>query len=189
MLVARVARTLTFAFNVPTPDDPWMNRVTASISRYPVCHVELFFETVNQCFSIMLGEPAGLRTRNLSNPNYKILSITVSQNEYDTCLGFCQSASTWGLAFDNYAMVRSVYAPGCCEPSSQAAGKTFCSKIVTEALQYANIPEFDHLNPALTTPSRLYHAVSKSPRLVCSSVPFKRDLLTRVGTATNSMKA
>ena len=185
MLVPRVARTLSFAFNVPTSDDPALNRLTAWISRHPVCHVELFFETVNQCFSIMMGEPAGLRTRNLSNPNYKILSITVSQSEYDTCLSFCQSASTWGLAFDDHAMFRSIYAPGCCEPSSQAAGKTFCSKIVTEALQYANIPEFEHLNPALTTPSRLYQAVSCSPRLVCSSVPFKRELLARSGV--NSM--
>ena len=187
MLVPRVARTLTFAFNVPVPGDPWLNRATAWISRHPVCHVELFFETVNQCFSIMLGEPAGLRIRNLSNPNYRILSITVSQQEYETCLSFCQSATNWGLTFDDHAMLRSVYAPGCCEPTSQAAGKTFCSKIITEALQYAGIPEFEHLNPALTTPSRLYQTISCSPRLVCSTVPFKRDLLTRA--SLNSMLA
>ena len=169
--------TLTVAFVSPDEDDFWENRLTARVSKHPFCHVELHFETVNKCFSILYGEIARLRPKSLSNPNYKIVSLGVSATEYDSCLQFCVAAETWQLEFDNAGMWRSWYGCGCCERSSREVGRTFCSKIITEALQYGNVAEAEGLNPALATPSRLYDALKGSTRIVCASVPFKRESL------------
>ena len=45
-------RTITLAFVHPGPDDPFMNRFVANVSKHKLCHVELHFESVNQAFSI-----------------------------------------------------------------------------------------------------------------------------------------
>ena len=174
---------LSLAFVSPTPDDHWLNRLTAWASRHPFYHVELHLETVDKCFSIQFGDTARLRTKSMANPNYRIVSLSVSSHEYENCLQFCQAAETWDLGFDDPGMYRSWYGTGCCESSSQMVGRTFCSKIITEALQYGHVPEVEHLNPALATPSRLYAAVASSPRVVCSSVPFKRESLARLSSA------
>lgn len=176
---ARTTHTLNIAFMVPTEQDDWVNRLTARVSQHPLCHAEIHFETINKCFSITTVENVGLRTKSLGNPQYRIVSLGVTAAEYNTCLSFCQAASTWNLQLDEMAMWRSYYGMGCCEPDSRQAGKTFCTKIITEALQYAGVPEVEHLNPAITTPSRLYEAVYRSPRVVCASVPFKRRALAQ----------
>ena len=154
--------TITVAFVSPTPNDDWVNRLTARVSRHPFCHVELHFETVNKCFSILYGETARLRPKTA---------------EYDACLQFCVAAETWQLTFDDVGMWRSWYGCGCCERSSRDLGRTFCSKIVTEALQYGDVAEAEHINPALATPSRIYEALRGSSRLICASVPYKRESL------------
>ena len=174
----RATHTLNIAFVSPDDGDHWLNRLTARASTHPLCHVEIHFETTNQCFSIIADDRgASLRTKSLGNPSYRIVSLGVTTSEYNTCLMFCQTASTWGLSFDEQGMWRSYFCCGCCEPSSQQVGRTFCSKIVTEALQYAGVPEVDRLNPATATPSRLYEALYRSPRIVCASVPYKREAL------------
>ena len=68
-----VSRTLTLAFVRVTPRDHWRNRLTAAVSRHKVCHVELHFESTNQCFSILWGETAGLRCKSLANPHYELV--------------------------------------------------------------------------------------------------------------------
>jgi len=176
---ARTTHTLNVAFMVPTEQDDWVNRLTARASKHPVCHTEIHFETVNQCFSVSTVENAGLRAKSLGNPQYRIVSLGVTAGEYAACLSFCQAATTWDLPLDEMAMWRSYYAPGCCELDSRRAGKTFCSKIVTEALQYAGVSEVAHLNPAITTPSRLYEALYRSPRIICASVPYKRRAMAQ----------
>ena len=45
-------RTLTLAFVNATPEDVWQNRLVAMASRHKIYHVELHFESINQCFSI-----------------------------------------------------------------------------------------------------------------------------------------
>lgn len=170
-------RTLTFAFLMPDPNDHWVNRLTARVSRHPLCHVELFFETINQCFSIMWGECARFRFKNLSNPNYRLVSIAVSLKEYDACLEFCSSVARNSLGFDERGMWRTWVACPMCEVSSTLGGVTFCSKIITEAMQFAAIPEAGSLHASRTTPSTLYECVRFSPRIVCGSVPFKRNAL------------
>ena len=174
---------LTLAFLVPADDDFAVNRLTARVSAHPFCHAELFFESVNQCFSIVWGETAGFRCKNLSNPNYRLVSLAVSVKEYNACLDFCRSASTHQLRFDDAGMWRAWLPPalscGCFyDAPSVARGRTFCSKIITEALQCAGVREVEHLLPSHTTPSSLYSALAPSSRVVCSGVPFKRQALT-----------
>jgi hypothetical protein len=174
-------KILTIAFLSPTDTDHWVNRLTGRMSTHPFCHVELFFESMNQCFSIVWGETACFRSKNLSNPNYRLVSLAVSSKEYDRCLDFCRSTSSHKLAFDDVGMWQSWLPPACvccCYSASQAKGRTFCSKIVTEALQFAGVREVEHLLPASTTPSTLFQAVSPSPRVLCSGVPVKRHALT-----------
>lgn len=64
--------------------------------------------------------------------------------------------------------------------AKQDSGYTFCSKVITEALQFAGLPEVERLTPACATPSRLMDAVSGSHRRTCNSVPYKRnEMLTK----------
>ena len=177
-------RILTIAFLRAGTDDHWMNKLTSKVSTHPFCHVELFFESINQCFSIVWGETAGFRSKNLGNPNYQLVSLAVSSKEYDSCLEFCRVASSHMLQFDNLAMWRSWFPQGLvctpCDPSSQHKGRTFCSKIITEALQFAGVREVETILPAATTPSVLYQAVFSSSRVICSGVPYKRQALMRL---------
>lgn len=186
-------KILTVAFLRPAPGDHWMNRLTGQVSAHPFCHVELFFESVNLCFSIEWNEVAGFRFKNLSNPNYHLVSLCVSAREYDACLDFCRTAATHQMQFDNLAMWRSwfptflVCTP--CDASSQHKGRTFCSKIITEALQFAGVGEVERLLPASTTPSTLYHTLAASSRLICSGVPYKRQALMQLPARVTSLFA
>ena len=174
-------KILTLAFLVPTEGDHWANRLTGQVSEHPFCHAEIFFESLNQCFSIVWNETACFRSKNLSNPNYRLVSLAVAPKEYDACLEFCRSASAQNLRFDNWGMWRSWFPRAlvctCCDSSSGLRGRTFCSKIITEALQHAGVREVETLLPAATTPSILYQALSSSSRVICSSVPYKRKAL------------
>lgn len=191
--MGQTQRMLTLAFLSPTPDDHWANRLTAHrhVSRHPFCHVELFFESINQCFSVQWGEVAGFRVKNLSNPNYRVVSLSVSVQEYNSCLEFCRSAASQGMGFDEPGMWRSWFGTvlccvTACEPASHTKNSTYCSKIITEALQFAGVAEVDHLVPSATTPSRLYECVHLSPRMACNSVPFKRQALVMYSSMGHS---
>ena len=182
--MARVQRILTLGFLRPSPGDHWINRLAASVSAHPFCHVELYFEGSQQSFSVMWGETAGFRSKNLSNPNYVLVSLSVSGKEHDAALEFCRSAGSQSLVFDDRGMWASWFGTGacCCQPTSQQRGATFCSKIIVEALQFGGLCEVDRLNPAAATPSRLYECVRKSKRIACSSVPFKRQAFLTLST-------
>lgn len=183
--MAKQQRILTLAFLSPGDDDHWINRLAARVSRHPFCHVELYFEGTQQSFSIMWGETAGFRAKNLSNPNYKLVSLCVSAKEFDASLEFCRSAARLNLVFDERGMWSSWFPRvGCCvEPNSQQRGSTFCSKIITEALRFGGLQEVEDVNPSSATPSRLFEAVRFSRRIACNSVPFKRQALMSLPTA------
>jgi len=182
------ARNITLAFFSPRKDgEDWVNKLTARASKYPYCHVELYFETTNQSFSIQLGEKAGLRTKTLSSDCYEYVTLSVSLKEYDGMLDFCRKTSQLGLDFDNRGMWLSYFylggisgglgGMGClggkpCD--SKSLGKTTCSKIVCEALQYGGVEEVEGMNPCNATPSRLYGRILHSKRRVIASVPYKR---------------
>lgn len=159
--------TLSLAFLRPPSDDKLMNRLTAGVSRHGICHVELIFEN-NLAFSIYHDSTPFLRQRTMSNPNYEFVSLSVSHQEYRAALQFCRSAVADGYAFDSRGMYLASVHPGhCAERPSSAVGKTFCSKIITEALQFADTQEVAALSPSAVTPSSLFAAVKDSSRRIC----------------------
>ena len=168
--MAQTQRTLTLAFLRPPPDDSFMNRLTARASKHGICHAELVFDGC-VAFSIYHDQTPFLRQRTLSNPGYELVSLSVSNAEYKAAHSFCQSVVAEQYAFDNRGLYLSTLHPGgCLEKSSARLGKTFCSKIITEALQFADVPEVAALSPSATTPSRLYDVVKDSGRRVCHTV-------------------
>lgn len=163
-------RALTLAFLRPPPDDLFENRLTAAFSRHGICHVELVFDN-GTAFSIIQEERvASLRARTMSNPRYETVSLAVTPAEYQACLRFCKEAHAQHLGFDGLGMYLSVVTPACVHRPSAQVGKTFCSKIITEALLHAGVREADGLSPSGTTPSGLYDAVRGSARRMCHSV-------------------
>lgn len=185
-------RVLTLAFLKPSPGDHWLNLLSARASSHPFCHVELYFESLQQSFSIVWGETAGFRAKNLSNPNYTLISLMVSSKEYEACLAFCLSAAKHELGFDGRGMWGSWFSAGvgcsACDMSSEQTGATFCSKIITEALQFGEVREVQDYMPSAMTPSRLFALVHRSGRVACNSVPFKRQALMAAPTILVSCK-
>lgn len=161
--------TLSLAFlRPPSDEDRWLNKLTAKVSRHGVCHVEMIFEG-NLAFSIY-DDSIGpfLRQRTMSNPHYEFVSLSVSHKEYRAALQFCRSVVAEGYAFDNRGMYLASVHPGhCAERSSSAVGRTFCSKIITEALQFADVQEVEGLCPSAVTPSSLFGTVKDSSRRIC----------------------
>lgn len=164
-------KVLTLAFLRPASDDPIMNRLTAAVSKHPLCHVKLVFSPDREPmgFSIQYGENLSLRPTRLSNPGYQVISLGVQAHTYDSIMNFCQEACTKNLSFDNLGMYFAVAHPGgCANFSSSTLGATFCSKIVCEALQAGGVEEVEGICPSACTPSLLYDAFTESPlRLMC----------------------
>lgn len=164
------SRTLTLAFLRPLPNDDPINVLTARMSKHGMCHAELVFDC-GQAFSIYHGGTAALRHRSLSNPGYETVSLSVPSSEYRAAFQFCTAAHQSGYTFDSVGMyLASVHPGGCAHKSSASLGRTFCSKIITEALQFAGVGEVESLSPSASTPSRLYSAVVDSDRRICHSV-------------------
>jgi hypothetical protein len=167
---------LTLAFLRPPSDDILMNRLTACASKHGICHVELVFE---ECvaFSIYHKGTPFLRKRSMANPGYEFVSLSVEPREYKAALQFCRSAVADGYAFDDLGLYLASVHPGLCmDKPTSTVGKTFCSKIITEALQFADVEEVQGLCPSAVTPSVLYGAVKNSERRVCYCVrPSKRE--------------
>ena len=163
-------RVLTLAFLRPVPGEDRMNDLTARAGEHGMCHAELVFEG-GLGFSIQYAEPTRMRQRTFSNPGYEMVSLSVSHMEYSACAQFCSRAVKEAYPFDSWGMyLATVHPGGCSDRPSSAVGRTFCSKIITEALQFAEVPEVAHLSPSAVTPSRLYAAVKDSERRVCHSV-------------------
>ena len=162
-------RMLTLAVLRPAPDDFLDNRLTAAVSWNGVCHAELVFDN-GVAFSIYQGGVASLRQRTLSNPNYETVTLSVSPAEYASCLQFCNHSHTQRYTFDTFGMYFALVHPPCFRRSSAAVGRTFCSKIIAEALQFAAVPEAESLAPSSATPSGLYSCFIASPRRICHSL-------------------
>lgn len=180
-------RMLTLAFVRPGPEDPAFNRVVARVCKHGICHTELVFEDT-MAFSIFAGQEVFFRPRTLSNPEYELVTLSVSHTEYVSAYSFCKQAVESRIGFTDVGMIAAYFQPKGCAcintSSSLAAGHTFCSKIVTEALQFAGVREVEALSPCTTTPSCLYEAVKDSPRKLLYSVPYKCEQLKHSGVIT-----
>jgi hypothetical protein len=180
----RSQRMLTLAFVRPSKDDPVFNRVVARMCKHGICHAELVFED-NMAFSIFAGQQVFFKPRTFSNPEYELVTLSVSHAEYTSAYGFCKQAVESNIGFTDVGMLAAYFQPKGCPcintGSSLIAGHTFCSKIVTEALQFAGVKEAEKLYPCTTTPSCLYEAVKDSNRKLICSVPYKCEQLRHSG--------
>ena len=174
-------RTLILAFLRPSVDHPIVNRLTAAVSRHGICHAKLVFSDTGagaaalQGFSIQLGETAALKATRLTNPGYECVTLAVSPEEHARTLAFCRDVSQRAMPFDSLGMYLSAVHPGGCQArSSGQVGATFCSKIVTEAMQHGGLPEVRGLCPSRMSPSSLYDAVRASPRRVLNPISMRR---------------
>lgn len=177
------SRILTIAFLFPGPDDDRFNRFVARVSKNKCCHVELVFED-DMAFSIFKGSNLFFKPRSFSNPQYQLVSLFVTPTEYTAAYNFCKMAHSHEIGFTDVGMV-AAYLQLCplinTRPTFEV-GYTFCSKVVTEAMQIAGVPEVEHLVPCMTTPSTLFDALFDSPRKVHHSLPYKCRQLQEVGS-------
>jgi len=180
-------RMLTLAFVRPGGDDPIFNRIVARMCKHGICHAELVFED-NMAFSIFAGQHVFFKPRTLSNPEYELITLSVSHTEYNSAYCFCKQAAENSIGFTDVGMLAAYFQPKWCPcvntSSSLTLGHTFCSKIVTEALQFAGVQEVEALSPCTTTPSCLYEAVKDSQRKLLCSVPYKCEQLRHIGVIT-----
>lgn len=168
---------LTLVFLHITDDEPCMNRLTAWVSKHPVCHVELGFEN-NMYFSIMADQTVILRHRTLENPMYESVSLQVSDSVYHQCYADCMDLSRRGITFDHcglYGVLCFKWFPWfSSNPALSDIRATFCSKIITQLLQKHGVKEVMYLNPSSTSPSDLLDAVKGSYNNVIFSTRFNR---------------
>jgi hypothetical protein len=183
-------RIITIAFLQPGPNNPLFNKLVAQVSEFPICHVELVFED-SMSFSIFSDTDLFFRQRSFANPDYILISLSVSPTEYFATYKFCSNAAQQNIKFSNIAMVAAYFQPRACPclntTPSQHLGYTFCSKIIVEALQFGGVAEVDDLTPCVTTPSSLYAAIKGSPRCLINLVPFKHEKLMHCGVMFNKM--
>ena len=182
-LCAARTRILTIAFLFPeSADNDWFNLLVAKVSQHGCCHVELVFED-DMSFSIFANSKLFFKPRTFANPEYKLVSLSVSNMEYMAAYSYCAAAMSHEITFNELG-IYAAYLQPCpmlyTRPSVET-GHTFCSKIVTEALQAGGLPEAEYLEPCRTTPSVLYEALHASGRRVHHSVTFKMEQLRQVG--------
>eukprot|EP00961_Rhodomonas_salina_P274508 3708946-Rhodomonas_salina.1 len=129
-------RKLNVMFYKPPEGDLLLNRMVAYVDP-PYSHVEVCFED-GSATSIFQGETVFVQPRTYSNPNYTIVTLSVSAANYNTTLQHCQAARKAGVGFHSAGMYASLL-PVQLVPSREDA--TFCSRYVTELLQAAGVPE------------------------------------------------
>ena len=146
-------------FYKPSPTDHILNRIVAKADP-PFSHVEIAFperhgempwEREIWGSSIFQGETVFYKPRTYQRDGYVCLALEVSLHQQKSIMQFCEARANAGVPFHANAMYfaylpfQMVYTSG-----------TFCSKHITEALQYGCVGNSHLLNPALTTPSRMH---------------------------------
>ena len=131
-------KLLVLAFKRPEPGDPWINHLAGWWCN-GFCHVELILETVGErehlAFSIEGGGKSRMAIRTFAGQDYEYITLIVSMAEHKRVCDFCDSAAYTKYPYGNLAMVCAILPSGCVSSRSSKFWGTFCSKIVTEALQ------------------------------------------------------
>jgi hypothetical protein len=171
-------RFIVLAFLHLGEDEPLVNQLTTLISKHKFFHVEMGFED-SMYFSIDSESTARMRCKKLDNPNYQVVTLKVSDEQYNTAYILCSELSKNNIAFDNWGMFNVVIyklCPCCCFCTTplQQVKSTFCSKIITQIVQQIKVDEVRHLNPNCTTPSDLFDAVHNSFNTVVFTTKINR---------------
>lgn len=156
-------------FYKPTVSDPFQNRLVSFFDG-PFCHVEMAFpERVGEELwekevwgsSIYQGETVFFKQKSYKREGYVSFGIEVNMSQMHKIRSYCRQQTESKVPF----CIKSMYA-AYLPFQVMNTEATFCSKHVASALQYGGIYNNIGLNPALTTPSKLYRLLnSQSPIL------------------------
>jgi len=143
-------RAVHVLFYEPQSDDYWLNHVVTMFSP-PYSHCDIQFED-GVASSIYQNETVYMYPKQFSRLNYKRVSLTFTDSEYERILQFCRAAHGSKIGFDLPGMLCAYLPWGSRRPQD----RTFCSRYVCEALQCSARTEFGHLEPSRVTPSTLH---------------------------------
>lgn len=164
-------RKINCLFYYPHEDDHIMNKLVAKWNG-PYCHTELAFED-GMATSIVTGQEVFLAKKRYSNPNYKILTCSVSDEQYQKIREFCENKTKNKTKFSMVSMLLSSLP---FQIVTRNEKYTFCSRYITEALQAGNVENTKNLNPMLTTPSSLFAALDSDTTRIFDTVPSRLEL-------------
>lgn len=163
-------------FYKPSSTDPLLNKVVAAFDG-PFSHVEMAFperfgeepwEKEVWGSSIFQGETVFYKPKTYKREGYVSFAIEVSTAQLYKIRSYCKQQMNAKMPFCIMSMYMA-YIPFDLYNNEKA---TFCSKHVTNALQYGDIDLVRGINPRTTTPSRLYKLLkAKTP--IVQVVPSK----------------
>jgi hypothetical protein len=140
-------------------------------------HVEINIPEPDGSFlsaSIHAGETVMLnRVKTFANPGYIVCSKVVSRDELSRIRMHLVSANKNGVGFDGLGMYLAAL-PFQIKPASSTS--TFCSRLVTEALQAGGVECVEGLSPCIVSPSKLFKVMSHpgDHRTVAGSIEYKQ---------------
>lgn len=192
-------RSIRVLFLRATPRDPWMNQAVSYLDP-PFCHVEVEFDAVGPAApdlfsmlsvsrapsaplatSIYANETVFLRPRTFANPNYTILTLDVTEENYQRMYRYAESCAREGVSFAATSMLLSLLP---LPFSTLPARATFCSAYVTALLQVGNVEAVRHATPSRMRPSTLYKLLRNAPQSSLSSVAYKLQHLQTLQPGT-----
>jgi hypothetical protein len=172
-------------FYTPPSNDFMINRIVSAMTKqkmfkkngesYDVgfAHVEISFpydrdtllanKDTNLSFSISQNTTAGFRERTYWREGYTALAISLSSCAYRRLFDVCADISRKNIGFDKVGMYLAPYASrSFLEKRTDEIHGTFCSKLIVNALQRAEIaPDATtSLFACESTPTSLYFALS-----------------------------
>jgi hypothetical protein len=151
-------------FYKPTVSDPFQNKLVSFFDG-PFCHVEMaFLERFGEELwekdvwgsSIYQGETVFFKPKTYKRDGYVSFGIEVTVNQMHKVRSYCRQQTESKVPF----CIRSMYA-AYLPFQLMNTEATFCSKHVASALQYGGVYNNIGLNPALTTPSKLYRLLTQ----------------------------
>jgi hypothetical protein len=152
----------------PQPGDHMLNHLVRFCDG-PFSHSEISFEDGMAC-SVFNGEQVFLEHRTYKNPNYVPVTLLLKQEQYTKVREFCARNARDGVGFDQFGMFASILPV---HVSVARKDRTFCSRLVTEALQHGGVACVQHLDPARTTPSGLHAVLAAASPGVIDTVPAR----------------
>ena len=143
--MSRTSMMRVYLYDPQNDSSGRVNKMVASADG-PFCHCELQF-TDGQAFTIYMHGVAVLRPRRFSSPNYTCLAVPCTHEQQVRCREFAAAAvervpfSTLRMvnAFCRLSVLGTSGGDTPPHPLAHAAHGSFCSELVTEALQAGGV--------------------------------------------------
>lgn len=171
-------------FLEPIPKDHWMNRLTGFLGGMfhgrGACHVEICIPNGKSFLSCSIynGEKVTLSSqKTFANPGYAVHTLEVNGEQLSNIRSFLSACHAQGQSFDKNGM----YLATLPFPVPRSRKGTFCSKLVTEALQRGGVRCVQGLNADIVSPSKLWKLLRKGEPALCGTVRYKQNQLLEKG--------